>query len=1550
MTDNPGIKNDPAAPAAYRYGEALPEDSRLLEELLKATEVQQLFESYYNLIKIPVAIIDLKGNVLLSSRWQRICTQFHRVQPDTCAICVESDTKIAQQLTEGKHYAIFPCKNGLTDCASPIIMDGKHVANLFIGQFMTRQPDEAWFREQASKYGFPLEDYLAAAREVPVVDEGKIPVILDLLARMTRVITTLSADRKRAVEAHAHLQSAETRFRVLSESSLAPVYMLQDGVFSYTNPAFENLFGYGPGELLGQPPQTCIAPEDHALVAEGIRAEMAGEIKTRRYEVRGLKKSGERLDIVILAAIAELGSRRVIIGSLLDITESKRAAKELAETQALMGAIIESTQDFIWTVNPDDFAIVTSNTAFGEYFRTKRGMKDLSGKRPQDLFPDQRFIDWWHNAFNSALRDGHYSAEYGTYAAGMILLLDINLLKKDGKPLVLSVFGKNITELKQTQDKYRALFDSAQDGIALADIETGELLDCNAALCALVEREKAELIGQSQTILHPPRGAAGALPDTFNKHVEEKTDTPLENVLLAKSGKLTSVEIRVSKFTLGGRRLILGLFRDMTERKRAEDELKHNNRELVLAAERLAVAAQAARFGVWDWDIPRNELSWDDAMYGLYGVRREDFSGAYEAWAKHIHPEDKARTEADIQAALRGEREYAPEFRVVRPDGSVRYLKADSRTIRGQDGKPLRMVGTNIDITERKQAEAELRDSKSVVDSVVENVPLMVFLKEAKELRFVIFNRAGEELLGYERKALLGKNNLDLFPPEQAAQFMAKDREVLDGEAGFLDIPEETISTAKKGDRVLHTRKVCIRGSDGTTKYLLGIAEDITERKFAEEKLRDNELKYRALFEKADDAILLFTDNEWVDCNKAAERVFGCARADIIGQHPKKFSPPTQPDGRNSTEESIRLITLAYEGAPQSFEWTHCRLDGALFPAEVSLNRVDLGGKPHMQAIVRDIAKRKESENRQALYLSVLKRLGDGEASDSLISDIINYIGETLDIQAVGIRIERDGDFPFMATRGYSPEFVEKERTLCKNNPEGGIVRDAAGNVTLECLCGAVIRGTLPGTLPIVTKGGSLWLNSTSALTPEDVGAVTPHLMGFRGRCVDVGFESLALIPLRSKDKVIGLLHLADHRKNRLSLELVEFLEGLGSSVAIVIDRKEAEEAKAKLEEQIRQSQKMESVGRLAGGVAHDFNNLLTAMSGYGSMLLRDFDENDPRRGDLLEMMGAAERGAALTKQLLAFSRKQVLNPVVLDLNSSVESTLKMLKRMIGEDITLQTDLAPAPCLIMTDSGQLGQVIMNLAVNARDAMPQGGTLRISTRAVNMPDSFFASNPGLKAGPLIALVVADTGCGMSEDVQQRIFEPFFTTKEKGKGTGLGLPTVYGIVTQSGGIVHLDSAPGKGTVFTLYFSQSSEPQTGAEGKAAGRGCREGLRGRGEKVLLVEDDEALRRLGERVLSEAGYDVSTALNGRDALACLERLGGPVNLVISDVIMPSMNGREMVKEIRRRGLAARVLFVSGYNEEAVDNQVAEPGVGFLAKPFAPDVLLCKVREVLDSV
>jgi two-component system cell cycle sensor histidine kinase/response regulator CckA len=381
-------------------------------------------------------------------------------------------------------------------------------------------------------------------------------------------------------------------------------------------------------------------------------------------------------------------------------------------------------------------------------------------------------------------------------------------------------------------------------------------------------------------------------------------------------------------------------------------------------------------------------------------------------------------------------------------------------------------------------------------------------------------------------------------------------------------------------------------------------------------------------------------------------------------------------------------------------------------------------------------------------------------------------------------------------------------------------------------------------------------------------------------------------------------------------------------------------------QERLRQVQKMEAIGRLAGGVAHDFNNLLTVITGYGDMLWDLLREHAEAREMVEEIRKAADRATTLTRQLLAFSRKQILKPRVLDLNGVVRDMEKMLRRLIGEDIELVLTLAAAPLSVKVDAGQMDQLVMNLVVNSRDAMSHGGKLTLAVEHARLPAALVAHTSIIPPGDYAVLSVKDTGCGMSAEVLAHLFEPFFTTKPPGKGTGLGLPTVYGITQQSDGHIRVQSQTGMGTTFTIYLpllqATSSRPSAPAIAETSAPGS--------ETILLVEDEEGVRKLARMTLEGRGYKILDARDGVEALERCRKYKGPIDAVVTDVVMPLLDGVDLVKHLKRRYPAVKALYVSGYTESAVVRHgLMDMTVAFLHKPFTAEELTTALRTVLDE-
>jgi signal transduction histidine kinase len=469
----------------------------------------------------------------------------------------------------------------------------------------------------------------------------------------------------------------------------------------------------------------------------------------------------------------------------------------------------------------------------------------------------------------------------------------------------------------------------------------------------------------------------------------------------------------------------------------------------------------------------------------------------------------------------------------------------------------------------------------------------------------------------------------------------------------------------------------------------------------------------------------------------------------------------------------------------------------------------------------------------------------------------------------------------------------------------------------------------------------------------EDI-ATHPFWARYRERALAHGLRACWSTPIFSPEReLLGTFAMYYREARGPSLEEQHWVGIATHLAAIALVRAHGEQAlrdsgkaREKLEQELRQAQKMEAIGQLAGGVAHDFNNLLSVILGYTVLAIDGLPATDPLRPDLEEIAKAARRASELTRQLLAFSRKQVLKPQILDLNQVVTGLERMLRRVVGDDVTLTIRRAGDLGKTLADPGQLEQVLMNLVVNARDAMPTGGSLVIETRNAELTRDRASERPGGLPSGYVVLSVTDSGVGMDEATRARIFEPFFTTKDQGKGTGLGLSTVWAIARQSGGLVEADSEPGRGTTLTLYLPRAAGE---LEEMPAAPAAAVTLRG-SETVLLVEDDEQVRTLVRDVLYRHGYQVLEAQNGGEAFLIFEQHGSVVHLLLTDVVLPRMSGRELAERLQRQRPELRVLYVSGYTQDSViDQGVLATGAPFLSKPVMPDELLRKVRTVLDS-
>ena len=688
----------------------------------------------------------------------------------------------------------------------------------------------------------------------------------------------------------------------------------------------------------------------------------------------------------------------------------------------------------------------------------------------------------------------------------------------------------------------------------------------------------------------------------------------------------------------------------------------------------------------------------------------------------------------------------------------------------------------------------------------------------------------------------------------------------------------------------------------------------------AEMALLQSQERNLAIVETALDGVITIDAAGIVtDWNTQTTAIFGWTRTEALGQPLSHMVIP--PRDRDTYARGLREYFKTGVGSilNRRIEIMAQHKDGREFPVELSVSPARVGESYMFSAFVRNITDRRRAERRLASQYAVTRVLGVAGTLEEAMPRIMEAVGNSLEWD-LGIfwRVDKQEGLlrcfnHWKASSIGAEEFIRvtTEKTFQRGEGLPGQIWESGVPIWMtDVMC------------------DSRFLRSTAIVNEELHGA-----FGF---------------PVRVAGEIEGVIEFFSRQVEESDEELLKMMADIGLKIGQFGERARAEDALRQAETQLRQSQKMEAIGRLAGGVAHDFNNLLTVIRGYSELILARMSQEESSRRDMEEVKKAADRAAGLTRQLLAFSRRQLVAAKIINLNAIVMNMDTMLRRLIGEDIIeLWTDLEPDVWPIKADPGQIEQVVMNLAVNARDAMPTGGRLTIETRNISIQKGTHQGQVILEEGHYVMLALKDSGHGMTKEVQAHLFEPFYTTKDSGKGTGLGLSTVYGIVKQSGGTISIESQPGCGTVCKIYFPRVIESIQETEVPQKGGRTNHGQ----ESILLVEDDPAVRGFVHETLKMNGYQVLVARHGIEALLVGTRHMGPIHLLLTDVVMPQMSGPEVAEKLTILRPDAKVLYMSGYPDHPVFKKgEVQLETNFIQKPFTPDALLEKVREVLDRV
>ncbi len=1065
------------------------------------------------------------------------------------------------------------------------------------------------------------------------------------------------------------------------------------------------------------------------------------------------------------------------------------------------------------------------------------------------------------------------------------------LLTREGKPAGIQGIARDVTErkraeqaLRESEAKFRAVTETAASAIFI--IQGDRYVYVNPASEQISGYSQPELLAMPYWQLIPPDEREQAVAVAKARLRGEPVPARQEWKLVRKDGAERWVDFTAAVIDFQGVPAILGTAFDITERKRAEDDLRVQQAYL----EQLFDSAPEA---IALLDHERRIVRINREFELLFGFGSSECTGRD---IDLIVPEERRAESVFILDTLSRGRPVNIETTRCRKDGTVVYVSMLATPIRlGRGQTAIYLIFR--DITEQKRAQEALRESESKFRAVAETAPIAIYIHDGD--KFLYLNPASEQISGYSRRELLELGPWGLVHPE------------------YMELLRRRTAARQRGEQVPARYEFPIVTKAGETRWLdfsagviqfeghqaiLATAVDITQRKRAENL-------QAALYRIADTARQA---GELAELYPAIHRIVG----ELM--YAKNF------------------YIAVYDLETQLLS----------FPYFVDQEDPTPAPKPLGKGLTEYVLHTGQPLLATPERFAELVACGDAEA---IGAPSLDWLGVPLK--------HGEQTFGVLVVQTYEPNvrYGEKEKeilTFVSQHVAGALEHKRSQEQLRESE--SRYRSLVQSAVYGIYRSSATedrFLNVNPALVSMLGYASVEELLGLK-LSRDLYCETderMRLLAEYEKRERIDSVQVRWKKKDGMPITVRlsgrSVVNARGETVAFDMIAEDVTE-RAALELQLMQSQKMEAVGRLAGGVAHDFNNLLTVIKGYGELMLEELKANDPMRSEVEEIQKAADRAASLTRQLLAFSRRQVLAPKIIDLNSVVANMDKLLRRLLGEDVEFHTVLDPNLGRVKADPGQIEQVIMNLAVNARDARPSGGKLTIETKNLDL-DSFYArEHVTVAAGPYAMLAVSDTGMGMDADTQSHIFEPFFTTKELGKGTGLGLSTVYGIVKQSGGYIWAYSEPGHGTTFKVYLPRVGEE---AEVREAEGGGHETHRG-SETVLLVEDEDGVRALIRQVLVRNGYRVLEARHGEDAALLAGGHKGPIDLLLTDVVLAKMTGRELAQRLAPSRPRMQVIFISGYTDEAiVHHGMLTPGAKFLQKPFTTDILMHTVREVLDS-
>ena len=1073
-------------------------------------------------------------------------------------------------------------------------------------------------------------------------------------------------------------------------------------------------------------------------------------------------------------------------------------------------------------------------------------------------------------------------------------------------------------KLEESEQWLATTLRSIGDAVIATDKE-GLVTFVNPVAEALTGWEQEDALGRDVTeVFHIVSEETRTVGESLvAKAIEKGAVVSVANqILIDKDGTEIAVDdsvspIRDEKGNVSGAVLV---FRDITKRKRAEEELRESE-------EKYKTLVEDAPIGIYYSDFNGTFLYGNKKAEEIVGYKRGELIGKNYLKLKLLDAKEMGKAIKLLARNRLGRATGPDEFTLNRKDGSKRIVEIRTRAIT-IGGKQV-VLGMVEDITERKRTEGALWESEERYRLHFENVTDVVYSIDP-EFRVLSVSPSVERLLGYKPEELIGRSfqELNVLASDSLEIALSDMMRVLSGEQVASSVYE---FIAKDRTRRFGEVSGAPLVRDGKVVAVVSVARDITQRRRVEEALKASQDYTRNIIDSSLDMIIAVDmDRHIVEFNKAAEQTFGYRREEVLGVHVDILYADPQ--------EGLRVHQTAIEKGRCVREIHDRRKNGEVFPCFLSASvlRDARGELVGVMGVSRDITERKRAEE-------ALRRAHD---------ELERRVGELTFLNRVGRAMASSLDLEQVLTT------VMEETALVLGTEAGSIslLDEESGELVFEAAVGSQSEEVKGLKIP-VGQGIAGWVvqEGQRLLVP----AVREDPRFYSGIDEATGFvtRSVLAVPLKVKGKVIGVIEAVNKIEGDFGQADVALLSSMAQPAAIAIENarlfKDLQDRMEELERtqaQLLQVQKMESIGQLAAGIAHDFNNLLTPISGFAELLLLKAPEGSQQQEYLHQIKTATERAAALTRQLRLFTRQAEGERHPLQLNNVVKETRGLLERSIPKEIAIELHLASELWVVEADLSQISQVLMNLCLNARDAMSYGGTLTLETCNLTLDEEWAQAILEAQPGRYVCLSVSDTGCGMSSEVQARLFEPFFTTKEVGRGTGLGLAVVYGIVKGHGGFIQVYSEVGRGSTFRVYLPaiESVVGEREVEGWELPTGT--------ETILLVDDEQAVQALGQRVLELCGYTVLMAENGDQALEVYQAHQGEIALVVLDVIMPEMGGQECLRRLRELDPQVKVLISTGYTANSTAQKlVTEGALGVVEKPFRLQDFAAAVRAALDQ-